>query len=978
MRDIFLSMEMEDLKVDRPSYEGLEKRVKELEKELTKRRQAEQEVGKRYDLEAKLIQNSIDGIVGVDTKGNVLLFNKGAEKIFGYSQEEVVGKINVEELYLPGLARDVNRKLKSPKYDGPGQLINYDTEVLHKDGRHIPVRISGSLLYDNSKVIGSVGYFHDMTLQKQTFDKLRCSEEKYRTILEDMQEGYYEVDIAGNFTFFNESMCNILGCSRDELIGMSLGGFTNQGTAKKGYQAFNRVYTTGVSASGFDWKITRKDGTKRHIEASISLKKGTEGKVIGFQGIIRDVTNRKHMEEALQESEEKYRTILENIEDGYYQVDIAGNFTFFNDSMCNMLGYFRDELIGMNNQQTMDEENVKRLYQISKEVYATGNSSKIADWEVIRKDGARLWIEGSISLVRDTEGQGIGFRGIMRDVTDRRRAEKELKKAKEEAEIANRAKSEFLANMSHEIRTPMNGIIGMTGLALGTELTKEQREYLKMVKSSANSLLALLNDILDLSKIESGKLELEEMDFDLRNTVEHAAEIVAVKAEEAGLELTCHIKPDVPTAMVGDPTRLRQVIVNLLGNSTKFTDKGEVGVKVKTEKEEDASVLLHFLVTDTGIGIPPEKVETIFKSFRQADGSTTRKYGGTGLGLTISKQLVEMMGGNIWVESEQGKGSTFHFTARFPLNIRETRETLRLKELDLSGVQVLIVDDNATNRLVFHEMTSLWGLVPTEVADGKRALAEIKRAFESGRPYQLMLLDLQMPEMDGFEVAKRVKEGPFGSDVEIILLTSLGQKGDAERCRELGISGYLLKPVKQSDLLDGIMLAMGCPTKEKRTVITRFSIQDARRRLKILLAEDNLVNQKLAVIMLEKRGHQVVVASNGKEAIEILDRERFDLILMDIQMPEMDGFEATQRIREKDEKEGGHVPIVAMTAHAMKGDREKCLAAGMDDYVPKPIKAEELFSVIERMAYKSQDKTGEKTPPLFNNSKVPDREAINP
>ncbi|MDI6688290.1 MAG: response regulator [Desulfobacterales bacterium] len=544
---------------------------------------------------------------------------------------------------------------------------------------------------------------------------------------------------------------------------------------------------------------------------------------------------------------------------------------------------------------------------------------------------------------------------LKKEIDERKLAEETLRKAQKEAEAANRDKSNFLANISHEIRTHMNGIVGMTNLVLATDLTKRQLEYLNMLKISADSLLSLTNSILDFSKIEAQKLELEEIPFNLRNALENIADILAGQAYEKGLELTLHIKPDVPTALIGDPTRLRQIIINLAGNSIKFTKKGEISIRVSTEKKENSSIILHFMVSDTGIGIPPDKTDKIFESFTQAGSSTTREYGGTGLGLAISKKLVEMMGGSIWVKSPSDSGATFNFTARFRQDRVDDWKAAQLNEFELSGTRVLIVDDNATNRLAFKEMTASLGMMPTVAKHGKQAIDMLKEAYESGKPFQILLLDQQMTDENGFEVAKRIKDISFGRDISIIMLAAAGLRGDAARCRQIGISGYLLKPVKQSELMYAIMIAMGGQEKGDTPVITRHTIRDARKRLNILLAEDNPINQRLVLELLKTMGHRVVSVSNGRKAIDALGKEHFDLVLMDVQMPEMDGFEATKAIRNAKSKIR-NIPIVATTARAMKIDREKCLASGMDDYVPKPINAEKLFEVIAKLTSVPEDK----------------------
>jgi two-component system, sensor histidine kinase and response regulator len=663
---------------------------------------------------------------------------------------------------------------------------------------------------------------------------------------------------------------------------------------------------------------------------------------------VRDVAIQKahnELERRVEERTAHLNALIENSPLGILVLNSEEKVQSCNPAFEQIFQYTRSELLGKPLDGILAEGDL--LVELHNDLRSARNQPVHLVTRRLRKDRSLVDVElHTVSLA--VAGQVAGSFSIYQDISVRKRAEQALQEAKDAAEASNRAKSEFLANMSHEIRTPMNGIIGMTDLVLDTQLDSDQREYLNMAKSSADALLCLINDILDYSKIEAGRLEIDAIDFNLGDTISDTLKALGLRANQKGLELAYELQPDLPDALVGDPGRLRQILVNLVGNAVKFTSSGEVLVFVQQEWSTEEEVQLKFAVSDTGIGIPVEKQAAIFEAFTQADGSMSRTYGGTGLGLTISKRLVDLMHGRIWVESAPGEGSRFQFTSNFGRQKTAPRTTVPSDVGILRDMPVLVVDDNATNRKILSKSLAHCGAQPTAVESGIEAMEFLRESHRLGKAFPLILLDAQMPGMDGFALAESIKRNSAWGMITIMMLSSAGQRGDAKRCREIGVAAYLTKPVGQKELLRAILTALGArPTPEPTpSVVTRHSLRETSQHLCILLAEDNAVNQKLAVRMLEKRGHTVTVAGNGKEAVAALQNHSFDLVLMDVQMPEMDGFEATAAIRALEKLSGNHLPIIALTAHAMVGDRDRCLAAGMDDYLTKPIQTEELNKIL--------------------------------
>jgi two-component system sensor histidine kinase/response regulator len=796
--------------------------------------------------------------------------------------------------------------------------------------------------------------------RKRAEEALRQSNCILTAVIEGTGDSIFVKDLQGRYLMMNPAGAEFVKRPVAQILGKTDSELYPPDTARQFRLSDEKVTETGETEVFEGAALCA--GRVRDYLCAKSVYRDLQGNIIGLVGISHDITERKQAEEKLKQSEQQLAEAQRLAHIGSWNLDLTTNTLTWSEEHYLIFGVDPNEFDLSYDAAVMEFIHADDRDLVRRAVDNTCRTHEPFDiyYRVTRPDGEERILCSNGNAGLNDQGHAVRLFGTAQDVTERKQIESELKEARDVALESARLKSEFLANMSHEIRTPMNGVIGMTGLLLDTELNGDQRDFAETIQSSGDALLTIINDILDFSKIEAGKLQFETLDFDLNNAIEGTVELLAQRAHAKNIELASLVYGDVPTGLRGDPGRLRQVLTNLIGNALKFTEVGEVIVQARKESENDESVVIHFTVSDTGIGIPEAAQRKLFHAFTQADGSTTRKYGGTGLGLAISKQLVELMGGEIGVNSIPGHGSTFWFTGRFGKQLSPPAKISK-EFVSLNNLRALIVDDNATNRKILSHQLDSWGMIHSTSDSSLAALQVLREAVASGVPYQLGVLDLMMPGMDGFELARAIKSDPALAGMHLVLLTSYGQRGDSTTAREAGVAAYLTKPVRQSQLFNCLASVVNQPTFGNETakrqdqapdLVTRHNLDEKEPMTNklILLAEDNIVNQKVAVRQLLKIGYRADAVANGREALEALDRIPYDLVLMDCQMPEMDGYEATAEIRRR-EGTSLHTPIVAMTANALQGDREKCIAAGMDDYVSKPVSPEELSKVLRRVLF---------------------------
>jgi PAS domain S-box-containing protein len=778
------------------------------------------------------------------------------------------------------------------------------------------------------------------------------------TVMENILEHIYFKDLESRFIAVSESKARRDGMASGAMVGKTDFDLFSDKHARQAFEDEKRIIQTGEPMIDLEERETWPNRPDTWVSTTKMPLRDAKGRIVGTFGISRDITDRRRAEEALRENEEKFHALADSAQDAIVMLNAEDQILFWNKAAERLFGYTKAEAVGgkfhpLVVPERFHEASAKGLAQFRE----TGTGAAIGllrELAALRKDGTEFPVELSLSMVMLQ--QRYAAIGIIRDITERRRTELALREAMEEAKASARLKSQFLANMSHEIRTPLNGVVGMIGLLLDTELSPEQRTFANTVRTSADCLLTIINDILDFSKIEAGMLTFEQRPFELRVPVEDCLQLMAERAHTKGLELAYLIDDSVPVQVIGDAGRLQQVLLNLVGNALKFTEHGEVVVRVTREREESTSVRLRFTVSDTGIGIAPEARKRLFQPFSQADGSITRKFGGTGLGLAISRQLVGLMGGEIGVESEIGRGSTFWFTVKLGMQPAALRVIPR--RVDLAGKRALIVDDNQTNREILQRQLNAWRVSTVCAVDGESALALLRTTAQAGQSFNFALLDMQMPGMSGFELARRISADPAIAGLKMLVLTSMGSIPPFSEIAAAGVTSCLTKPVQQGELREAIasLLGIGKPRGVTPPAAPRLPAEP--KPLRILLAEDNLVNQTVGRMQLAHLGYMVDIVADGRAALEAAQAHPYDVIFMDCQMPEMDGYEATRQLRawEQTRRAAGEklapLHIIAMTAAAMTGDREACLAAGMDDYISKPVQAAELAAAIARATEK--------------------------
>ena len=936
----------------------LRRNLRELERSVAGHLRAEEALRQAEEKYHGIFEHVMEGIYQTTPDGHYLSANPMLARIYGYdSADKLVAAIHDirHQIYV----REGRREDFARLIERDGTVSRFESQVYRKDGRVIWISESARAVRDAAgHLLYYEGTVEDITERRRAEDALRDSELLYHSLVECLPQNIFRKDKEGRFTFGNRRFCDVLGRSLEQIAGRTDFDFFPAVLAEKYQSDDRRVMESRQSFETVEEHLTPDRG-KIYVQVVKTPLYDAEGDVIGVQGIFWDVTERRKMEEALAYERDLLRALLENIPDAIYFKDRQSRFLRVGKALAQKFGLENsDDAVGKTDFDFFSHEHAQAAFDDEQGIVRTGRPMIGKPEKETWHASMDTWVLSTKMPLRNQTGEVIGTFGISKDITQLKEAEQELAKARDAALEMARLKAEFLANMSHEIRTPMNCIIGMTGLLLDTQQSDEQREFTDTIRNSADALLAIINDILDFSKMEAGRLAVEQVEFDLADTLEGTAELLAEQAEAKGIELACWIDPAIPWRLRGDPGRIRQVLMNLLGNAIKFTERGEVVVRVTRQSETDDTVMVHCAVTDTGIGIAPEVREKLFQAFSQADGSLTRKYGGTGLGLAISKQLVELMDGHIGMVSTPGKGSTFWFSVRLPKAPTGSARAAGEPSPDLTGKRILIADDNPTVCQILSDYVAAWQMVGASAPGPEETLAALRRAAAERQPFDIVLLDLAMPGADSLGVAQDIRADAQLTQTRLVMVTSLGLHLDAEAWRRVGIDGHVVKPVKRSRLRECLSLAMRHAAGEGKEATTPGALAEHAASpmpphpVRILVAEDNVVNQRIALRQLKKLGYTADAVANGQEAIEAVKRIPYDLVLMDCHMPELDGYEATRRIRNAETAESAPeyppVHIIAMTANALEGDREACLAAGMNDYVSKPVKLLELQAALRR------------------------------